>query len=130
MTGLEKILFCGGLYHGLLALFHLGFWKIFRWKEDLSSLSFINRQVMPILNLCLTFTFVIFGFISVVFPQDLLTTPLGHALLLFLALFWLFRAVLQVTYFGVRRLDSLAFVAFFALGVGLYAVPFVKVVYP
>lgn len=130
MTGLEKILFCGGLYHGLLVLFHLGFWKIFRWKEDLRSLSFINRQVMPILNLCLTLTFVMFGFISLVFAQDLLTTSLGHALLLFLALFWLFRTVLQVIYFGVRRLDSLAFVVFFALGVGLYAVPFVKVVYP
>ena len=77
MNGLEKILFCGGIYHALLVGFHLGFWKLFRWGEDLRSLSFINRQVMQILNLCLTFTFVIFGIFSVAFLRIFSPPPWG-----------------------------------------------------
>ena len=46
-----------------------------------------------------------------------------------MTLFWLFRTVLQVVFFGVRKVESLAFVVFFALGVGLYAVPWVQTVY-
>lgn len=55
----KSMILAGGVYHVAFAIFHLIFWKLFRWKEDLASLSVINQAVMQILNLCLTVVFLI-----------------------------------------------------------------------
>jgi len=44
----------------ILVVFHLLFWRVFNWKDDLRSLSFLNKQTMQVLNLCLTIMFAIF----------------------------------------------------------------------
>lgn len=60
----EGMILLGGFYNLGFAIFHLMFWRLFRWKRDLSSLTFINRSVMQILNLCLTFVFLLMAYIS------------------------------------------------------------------
>ncbi|MCK4894277.1 MAG: hypothetical protein KAT07_09935, partial [Calditrichia bacterium] len=82
----------GGLYCLGFVIFHLTFWKLFKWQEDLTSLTFINRAVMQVLNLSLTFAFFIFGYISLFHAQELQTTSLGTSLLLLISIFWLLRA--------------------------------------
>ncbi len=113
----------GGIYHILLVIFHLSFWYIFNWGEDLLSLSFLNRQIMQVLNLCLTFAFVIFGYISLVHTKELLSTSLGKSLLGFIALFWLLRGIEQAVFFTLGHWASVAFLLFFLVGMMLYAVP-------
>ena len=71
----------GGVYNLGFAIFHLMFWRIFRWKKDLSRLTFINRSVMQILNLCLTFVFLLVAYISFFNTSELIQTNLGKALL-------------------------------------------------
>ncbi len=80
------------------------FRRIFDWGENLKSLSFINRAIMQVSNLSLTFAFVIFGYASLFHTGELLETALGHSLLVLISLFWLLRAIEQVVFFKLKRL--------------------------
>jgi len=51
----------GGWYNLLLVVLHLLFWRIFDWRRDLRSLTFVNRAVMQVLNISLTVAFAIFA---------------------------------------------------------------------
>jgi hypothetical protein len=55
----EQAVWAGGCFHLAFAIFHCGFWKLFGWTRELPKLNRINRGVMQILNLCLTFVFLI-----------------------------------------------------------------------
>jgi hypothetical protein len=118
----------GSIYHLGLITFHLMFWKIFNWKEDLSSLSFINRPVMQILNLSLTFVFFIFAYITLFHSTELITTSLGNTLLGFISVFWLFRALEQIWFFGWKNRISLLFFVLFMVGCIIYLLPLLKAV--
>jgi hypothetical protein len=122
----EAFVVGGGIYCLAFAGFHLAFWKLFDWPEDLRSLSYINRAVVQILNLCLTFAFVVFAVPSLVFPKEMVGTDMGRALLLLISAFWLLRAAEQVVFFGVRRLPSVVFLIVFLLGSALYAIPLLR----
>jgi hypothetical protein len=113
----------GGIFNVSFAVFHLFFWRLFDWKHDLASLSFINRQVMQVLNLCLAFAFLIFAYISLFHTTALMHTNLGQALLLLISLFWLLRAAEQVIFFGLKNTLSVVFFAVFLFGGILYAYP-------
>ena len=125
---MEILIKAGGVYNIVLVIFHLLFWSIFNWKQDLRSLSFLNRAIMPVLNLSLTFAFVIFSYISLVHTKELLSTSLGHSLLVLMALFWFARSVEQVVYFTLKNWRSTAFFVFFLVGTALYAVPAMYVI--
>lgn len=112
-----------GIYHIAFALFHLAFWRLFRWRRELFSLSHLNRSVMQILNLCLTFVFLAFAYLSFFHAPELLATSLGRALLLLVAVFWCLRAAEQLFFFGLRTPASVAFFAVFIAGALLYFYP-------
>ena len=119
----EALIVAGGVLTAAFVVFHLFFWKLFRWKTDPATLTSLNRAIVQILNLCLTFAFVVFAYISLVHPVELLTTDLGRSLLLLIAVFWYLRAAEQVLFFGLRRPISVMFFALFVVGGSLYAVP-------
>ena len=119
----EKFVVLGGLYCLGFALFHLMFWKVFGWKRDLASLTFVNRAVMQVLNLSLTVAFVVFAVPSLLYPAEMLNSEHGRWILGLVALFWFLRAAQQVVFFGLRRLASLMFFLVFILGGLLYAFP-------
>ena len=110
----------GGIYNLGFAVFHLFFWKFFHWKEDLASLTPINRAVMQILNLCLTFVFLLFGYLSLFCTPELLAGNLGRTLLIGIAIFWFLRMIEQVIFFGLRSKLSVAFTVMFLFGALLY----------
>ena len=120
---MEIVIKVGGMYCFAFVVFHLLFWRLFNWREDLRSLSFLNRNIMQVLNLSLTFAFVIFGYISLVHTTELLVTPLGKSLLVLIALFWLARAVEQVVFFKLKHWGSIAFLLVFLTGGSLYGIP-------
>ena len=119
----ESLVITGGILTAAFAVFHLLFWKLFRWKTDLASLTSLNRATVQILNLCLTFVFVVFAYLSLVHSSELLATELGHSLLFFVAVFWYLRALEQVIFFGLRKPRSILFVMIFLFIGSLYAVP-------
>jgi hypothetical protein len=122
---MEVLLYVGGVYCVALILFHLSFWTTFAWAEQLPRLNKINRAIMQVLNLSLTFVFAILAYLSFAHADELLHTQLGRAVLGALALFWLFRSVLQVLFFKLEHWGSWAFLAFFLAGALIYGVPVV-----
>ena len=118
----ETLLRIGGIYNLLFVVFHLFFWRIFDWKNDLASLTSINRAIMQVLNLCLTFVFVIFGTLSLLNPEQMVSTDLGRTLTGLIAIFWFLRAVEQIIFFKLKKPVSWVFLLIFLVGTGLYAV--------
>jgi len=117
-----SIVICGIFSLGF-ALFHMGFWRLFHWREQLSKLHFANRGIMPILNIQLIFFFLFTATICFVFPHELAQTPLGHAFLLGNALFWALRTLMQFVYLRADHplIHLLTFL--FVLGTVLFTFP-------
>jgi hypothetical protein len=121
----EVMILLGGFYNLGFAIFHLMFWRLFRWKRDLSSLTFINRSVTQILNLCLTFVFLLMAYISFFNTSELIQTNLGKALLVGFSLFWFLRMIEQIIFFGIRNLISIALTLVFLFGCVIYLIPLI-----
>lgn len=117
------LLSIGGIYSFGFVVFHVLFWKIFRWRQDLHRLTPANRAIMQILNLRMIYVFIVFGVISFAFQDDLLNSTFGHFMLAAISLFWFGRSVEQVVFFGVRHPLSVAFLIVLLIGCALFAVP-------
>ena len=113
----------GGIYNFALVIFHLMFWRLFNWPEDLRSLSILNRATMQVMNLSLAIVFLVFAYLSLVHTAQLYSTTLGRALLLSIAVLFMLRAILQVVFFRLQHWISVAFLVFFLVGGVLYGIP-------
>jgi hypothetical protein len=119
----DILLILGGIFNLLIAIFHLSFWRIFNWHQDLKSLRYVNRAVMQILNLSLTFVFFIFSYISFTYTYELLITRLGHSIIASISVFWFLRAFMQVAFFGLKNKTSILFFILFLIGGIIYLYP-------
>lgn len=118
-------LYAAAGYNVALAVFHLGFWRLFRWKEELPKLHPVNRGVLQVINLMLTFVFLLMAGLQVLLPGEMTATALGRLLLAGLTAFWVVRAVLQPIFWRTMPAGTnAAFVALFLLGAGLHALAF------
>ena len=113
----------GGIFNLGFAVFRLMFWKIFHWKDDLASLTHINRSIMQILNLRLTFVFLVMAYLSFFHKAEMISTNIGKVLLISFSLFWFFRTLEQVVFFGVKNRMSFALTLIFLVGGILYMLP-------
>jgi len=123
----QTVIKIGGLYNLAFLVFHAMFWKIFKWHNELPKLTYINGAIMQVLNLCLMFCFLLFGYISLFHTSELGTSNMGRALLLFIALFWLARAIEQLVFFSFKHSASIAMTILFLLGFCLYAYSLIRI---
>ncbi|OGR39052.1 MAG: hypothetical protein A2051_00635 [Desulfovibrionales bacterium GWA2_65_9] len=123
MIDSRTALLAGGALHLLWAAFHLAFPRLFRWNTALVSLDRVNQGILRVLNLCLAFQFLVLGWLSLAFTDELFATPLGRALCAGLAGFWLLRLGLQCSHFRALDPRSLVLSAFFAATCAAYAAP-------
>jgi len=56
MSDCVLLLLCAAHSFGF-AVFHLGFWKLFAWREELPRMSVANRAILQIANLRLIYVF-------------------------------------------------------------------------
>lgn len=119
---MKTLIYIGGFYCLAFAAFHLAFWKLFDWKRELPKLKAVNRGVMQVLNLRLTYVFVVVASISFFYADELLTTNLGKVVLAATSLFALMRAVEQLIFWKIEKIGVVFFVIFL-LGASLYAIP-------
>lgn len=82
----------------ILALLHLVFPKYFNWKQELSSMSIINRQMMYIHTYFIAFVIFLIGLLCLTSSKELLNTEFGKRISIGLALFWTARLFVQ--FFG------------------------------
>jgi len=81
-----------------LALIHIIFPKYFNWKEELTSISLINAQMMVIHTFFLALTVFLMGILCVTSSLELTTSLLGKRLCIGFAIFWTIRFFVQ--FFG------------------------------
>lgn len=81
-----------------LALVHLIFPKYFQWKEELKSLSLINRQMMLVHTFFIAFTVFMMGILCLTSANELIDTTLGKKISFGLGIFWVIRLFIQ--FFG------------------------------
>lgn len=112
-----------GLHSLAFAVFHLAFWKLFRWRHSLRTATVADRAILQILNLRLIY--VLLGVAALCFfhTDDLQSTPLGRALLAGMSLFWMGRTVEQFVFLRINRPLVHALTALFVLGAALFALP-------
>jgi hypothetical protein len=122
---LDTVFILCGIFNLGFALFHVLFWKIFRWGADLRSLIPANRAIMQVMNLCLIFLFLFFGALTIYYNSQLLATELGKTILLAISLFWLFRAIEQPVFFDFNNLFSRIIFFIFIIGSILHFIPLV-----
>lgn len=82
----------------LLALVHSIFPKQFNWKQELSSLSIINREMMYVHTFFIALLLLLMGVLCLTSSIELLNTTLGKRISLGLGIFWIVR--LYVQFFG------------------------------
>ena len=119
---MKLVIYICGFYCLAFALFHIGFWKIFKWNEDLKKLFFANRGIMQILNVQTIYFFLFVAFICIAFPTELLNTELGNVFLLGCSLFWFIRTIQQFIFFKANYVIHILTVIFI-IGTILFALP-------
>jgi len=80
----------------LLALLHLAFPRYFGWKQELSTLSLINRQMMYVHTFFIALMILLIGVLSFTLSADLVTTTFGKRISLGIGLFWAARLYFQL----------------------------------
>lgn len=116
-------IYLAGLHSLGFALFHMGFWKLFRWRESLRSATVADRAIIQILNLRLIYVALGVAVLCFVFADELHSTALGRAVLLGMSLFWVGRTIEQFVFLRINRPMVHALTALFVLGAVLFAVP-------
>lgn len=81
-----------------LALLHAFFPRHFRWKEELSGLSLLSRQVMYVHTLFIALMILLMGILCVTSTSELVGTAFGKRICLGMAIFWVTRLLVQ--FFG------------------------------
>jgi hypothetical protein len=119
----DPVLTLCGLHSMALALFHLGFWRFFRWPETLREATLPNRAILQIANTQLIWMFLCVAALCFAYPEALRDTPLGRAVLLGMSGFWVLRTALQFVWLRVNHPFVHALTAVFAAGAALFAWP-------
>ena len=103
----EILIYIGGVYQLVWAFTHSYLPKQLDWKNSLAPLDDFNRILMLIFSKLLLFFYLGTALICFIYARELPDTDMGLAILIFLSLYWLVRALLQVQYFGLRQANAL-----------------------
>ena len=82
----------------ILAFIHAIFPKYFNWKQELNSLSIINRQLMYVHSFFIAFVVLLMGVLCLTSANELTETTFGKRISLGLGIFWITRFFIQ--FFG------------------------------
>lgn len=78
-----------------LAFIHIIFPKYFKWKDELKSLSLINKQMMTIHTFFIALMVFLMGLLCFTSATELIVTKLGKTISLGLGIFWATRLFIQ-----------------------------------
>lgn len=105
----------------VLAFVHIIFPRYFAWKEQLKSLTLINKQMMYVHTFFIAVTTLLIGVLCALCAKDLVTTFFGQKIAFGLALFWVMRLFFQFLFiqknFGeVKYLKPACILSFLLFG--------------
>lgn len=110
-----------GWFDIALALFHVAFWRLFKWPASLSGMGQVNRGILYLLNGAIIYLFLLMGVVLLCCGADPGGEDIIRALLGSMGLFWLLRAAAQAPFFGLRHPASLVLFSVFLAGAAVHA---------
>lgn len=84
-----------GVLFMALALVHVIFPRYFHWKEELKSLSLINRQMVKVHTFFIALVVFLMGLLCLTSATALIETKLGKIISFGLGIFWTIRLIVQ-----------------------------------
>ena len=93
----------------LLAFLHIFFPKHFNWKQELSALSLINRQMMYVHMFFIALGVFLVGLLCLTSSDALLHTPFGRSVSLVIGIFCAVRLYFQFFVYSARLWKGKAF---------------------
>ncbi|WP_460907495.1 hypothetical protein [Spirosoma areae] len=120
---MKTLIYLCGIHSVGFAVFHVFFWRLFRWESQLKKLSLTNRAIMQILNIRLIYISLLVAFLCFRFPVELTTTALGKTFLAGMCLFWLGRTIEQFIFLRINHPTVHIVTALFIIGTVLFALP-------
>lgn len=82
----------------ILAIIHAVFPKQFNWKNEMRSLSLVNRQMMYVHTFFIALVVLLMAILCLTSSKELIETNLGKRICLGLGIFWTIRLIIQ--FFG------------------------------
>lgn len=86
----------------LLAALHLIFPRYFKWKEELSTVSLVNKQLMYVHTFFIGLVVFLMGVFCIYAADEIVYTKLGRLLSLGLFIFWGTRLLFQFCVYSPR----------------------------
>ena len=115
----NTIVVIGGILFLIFGLFHITFWFLFDWKNELIKLNEVNSNVMQMLNIGTVVILLSFGCIMLYYRSEILNTRLGNAILIISSLFFFARLIAEIVFPG----SSIIFGLILFLCILLYLIP-------
>ena len=110
MNNLQLCLLVAGWGQIILIVGSLGIPKVLGWKEKLSDMSILLRQMFWVYSFYIWCTNLCFGLLSALAPQLLLDrSPLATCVSGFILGYWLVRMVVQWLYFDISEIPMTTF---------------------
>lgn len=104
---MKYVLLAGGIYHVSWALFDSCWPHLFAWKRTLAGLDDINRSLLYILSRLLVLLYLYIAALAFFFRDELVNTAIGKSILVFVTVYWGFRAIMQIQFFGFARAERM-----------------------
>lgn len=123
MNPAEMIVYAAGTLTLGFGIFHLFFWRLFRWKRELRKISSVNRGIVQILNLKMSYVFFLVAMLCFTLPEDMFQTRLGRWLMMGMSIFWLLRMLEQFVFFKHNHYAVYLLTFLFLLNAILFAAP-------
>lgn len=120
-------LICGGILSLIMFFFHLSFYRSFNWQNEFLKINTLNSKIIYSVHWALILCFLFFAILSLVYFEEMAKCEgLAFGLVLGLFLFWLWRLIWQITYFGMPQTFLGYFlVVIFSLLCVTYSIPII-----
>lgn len=79
----------------ILSAVHVVFPKYFKWKEELASLSLVNRQMIYVHTFFIALVLFLMGILCIISANELVSTALGKKISTGFGIFWVLRLAVQ-----------------------------------
>lgn len=106
----RKLLIVGGSLNGIMAVFHMFFWYLFNWSEELPKLDPENQGIMPMLNVAWIYTILGNTFISFYLAGIKEVTFLHKALMAIIGGGYIVRILFGYPYFGFNVAELIVWI--------------------
>jgi hypothetical protein len=109
----------GGVIFVIMGMFHLSFWVLFDWQNELYKLNQINNNIMQMLNIVCSFFMFSFSYMMLMYNSRVLNSKLGRSILIISSGFFMIRALIEFAFPGNSIVYGVVLLAF----VPVYLIP-------